>query len=78
VRKIKKAVCTEQKVNQGLLIYVQLQLSGGWCMAPSSSALAFRSILFRSLRLAVLLKFGFNAKLLCLFLGNEIKFRREF
>jgi hypothetical protein len=29
-------------------------------MTPSSSALAFRSIFFRSLRVAVLLEFGFN------------------
>ena len=47
-------------------------------MTPSSSALVFRSIFFRSLRVAVLLEFGFKASLICLFPGNEIKFRREF
>jgi hypothetical protein len=47
-------------------------------MTPSSSALALRSIFFRSLRVAVFLEFGFNTSLICLFPDNEIKFRREF
>ena len=79
MRKNKIAVCAEQKIIMGLLTHPSATAAVWWVVHDTAlQRPGLSAHFFRSLRVAVLLEFGFNATLICLFPGNELNFRCGF